>query len=40
MILGLCDRFGRLPSEVRAEGTGLLRLIALERAVKEGPASG
>lgn len=31
MILGLCDRFGCLPSEVRAESAGVLRLCQIER---------
>lgn len=31
MILGLCDRWHKLPSEVRAEGASVLRLLAIER---------
>ncbi|MDX2702141.1 hypothetical protein PV350_04680 [Streptomyces sp. PA03-6a] len=31
MILGLCDRFHKLPSEVFAEDSELLHLIEIER---------
>jgi hypothetical protein len=31
MILGLCDRFHCLPSELLAEDAVLLRLLAIER---------
>lgn len=31
MILGLCDRFHCLPSELLAEDAALLRLLAIER---------
>lgn len=30
MILGLCDRFGCLPSQLLAEDAGLLRLLRIE----------
>lgn len=30
LILGLCDRFGCLPSQLRAEGAGVLRLLDIE----------
>jgi hypothetical protein len=30
MILGLCDRFGCLPSQVLAEEASVLRLLRLE----------
>lgn len=33
MILAACDRFGALPSQVRAESTALFRLMATERDV-------
>jgi len=31
LILGLCERFGKLPSEVLAEDAHLLQLLAIER---------
>jgi hypothetical protein len=31
LILGLCDRFGALPSAVRAEEAGVLRLLEVAR---------
>ena len=31
LILGLCDRFHKLPSEVVAESSHLLSLLAIER---------
>lgn len=31
MILGLCQRFGCLPSQLLAEDAGILRLLAIER---------
>lgn len=31
MILGLCDRFKKLPSEVEAESADLIRLIEIQR---------
>ena len=31
LILGLCDRFHKLPSEVVAESAYLLSLLAIER---------
>lgn len=30
LILGLCDRFSCLPSQVRAEGASVLRLVQIE----------
>ena len=30
MIIGLCDRWHKLPSEIRREGAGVLRLLAVE----------
>jgi hypothetical protein len=30
MILGLCERFGCLPSQLMTEDVGLLRLVAIE----------
>ncbi len=30
MILGLCDRWHKLPSEIRREGASVLRLLAIE----------
>jgi hypothetical protein len=29
MIVGLCERFGCLPSQLRAEDASLLRLLAI-----------
>lgn len=29
MIVGLCERFGCLPSQLRAEDAGLLRLVRI-----------
>jgi len=31
LVLGLCDRFGQLPSAVLAESAYLLSLLAIER---------
>ncbi len=31
-LLGLCDRFHKLPAEIRAHDTDLLRLLAIEAA--------
>lgn len=36
MVLGLCDRFHKLPSEVLGEGVGLLRLLNIS-ALGAGP---
>lgn len=36
MILGLCDRFGCLPSQLRGESTALLRMVAVEHAAEAG----
>lgn len=30
MILGLCERFGQLPSSLYAEDASLLRLVTIE----------
>lgn len=39
MILGLCDRWHKLPSEILAEDAALLRLLAIERlGIPEAPA--
>lgn len=42
MILGLCDRFGQLPSAVRAESAEVLRLIRIQDlgTRKEAPPGG
>jgi hypothetical protein len=39
-VLGLCDRFHKLPSEVMAEEAGILRLLRIEQLGRreEGPA--
>lgn len=29
MVLTLCDRFHKLPSEIRAEGADLIRMVRL-----------
>lgn len=34
VVLGLCDRFHKLPSELLAEDVYLLRLLAIERMSK------
>jgi hypothetical protein len=34
MVLGLCDRFGCLPSQVLAEDAGLLRYLRIEHLGK------
>lgn len=31
MVLGLCERFGQLPSAVLAEDAGLLRLLKIHQ---------
>ena len=31
LVLGLCDRFHQLPSEVLAESTDMLRLLTIEK---------
>jgi hypothetical protein len=33
LILGICDRFHKLPSEVYREDAGLLRLLTIESLV-------
>jgi hypothetical protein len=30
-MLGICERFGKLPSEVRAESEDFLTMLAIER---------
>jgi hypothetical protein len=30
LILGMCDRWHKLPSEVRAEGAGIIRMLRIE----------
>ena len=40
MILGLCQRFGCLPSVLLAEDVSLLRLLQIEALGQEGKASG
>ena len=43
MILGICDRFHVLPSQVYAEGAELLRLMKIEalgKPPREGGVSG
>lgn len=35
VVLGLCDRFHKLPSEVLAESTNMLRLLAIERLAEK-----
>lgn len=34
-VLALCDRFHCLPSAIRAEDAGLLRLLEIEALVRE-----
>lgn len=40
MILGLCQRFGCLPSALLAEDVSLLRLLQIEALGREGESSG
>ena len=35
LVLGLCDRFHKLPSEVLAERGDMLRLLAIERLAED-----
>lgn len=35
-MLGLCDRFGCLPSQALEEDASVLRMLQLERGWKEG----
>lgn len=34
-MLAICERFGKLPSEVYAEDAGFLRMLEIERLVNE-----
>lgn len=40
MIIGLCDRWHKLPSEIRREGAGVLRLLAIEQMGRPDPEGG
>lgn len=35
LVLGLCERFHCLPSEVLAEGTDMLRLLTIEKLAEK-----
>lgn len=35
MIIALCDRFKKLPSEIYAEPIELMRLVTLEAAMRD-----
>jgi hypothetical protein len=39
-MLGLCERFGKLPSEIEAESSEFIRMIRLEALGKEGESRG
>ncbi len=34
-MLALCERFGKLPSEIYAEDAGFARMLAIEALVRE-----
>jgi hypothetical protein len=35
-VLGLCDRFHVLPSQIEREGAGLLRMLTIEAIARGG----